>query len=170
MIDGDHEVRTAWGFLAVRLPLPEDPEWKADQVTILQALGVLGDAAHSPLPDTARGDIEDTAQVDLVSGVDEHAQVLDLSTGGLRFIARITLIVSATVKPVAKTALLLLSRLRGGFEFFQQAFGFVGRDLAFGQHLQDFLLLFGHFDSPFQMRRSLIRSSLPRMSTCMPRR
>ncbi len=38
---GDHEVRTAWGFLAVRLPLPEDPQWKADQVTILQALGVL---------------------------------------------------------------------------------------------------------------------------------
>jgi hypothetical protein len=34
-------VRTAWGFLAVRLPLSEDPDWKADQVTILQALGVL---------------------------------------------------------------------------------------------------------------------------------
>ncbi len=41
MQEGNHEVRTAWGFLAVRLPLPEDPEWKADQVTILQALGVL---------------------------------------------------------------------------------------------------------------------------------
>ncbi len=41
MVDGDHEVRTAWGFLAVRLPLPEDEQWKADQVTILQALGVL---------------------------------------------------------------------------------------------------------------------------------
>ncbi|GAB4339174.1 MAG: hypothetical protein Kow0037_23890 [Calditrichia bacterium] len=41
MQDGNHEVRTAWGFLAVRLPLPEDPQWKADQVTILQALGVL---------------------------------------------------------------------------------------------------------------------------------
>ena len=41
MQEGDHEVRTAWGFLAVRLPLPEDPQWKADQITILQALGVL---------------------------------------------------------------------------------------------------------------------------------
>jgi hypothetical protein len=41
MQDGNHDVRTAWGFLAVRLPLPEDPQWKADQVTILQALGVL---------------------------------------------------------------------------------------------------------------------------------
>jgi hypothetical protein len=41
MQDGNHEVRTGWGFLAVRLPLPEDPQWKADQVTILQALGVL---------------------------------------------------------------------------------------------------------------------------------
>jgi len=41
MQEGNHEVRTAWGFLAVRLPLPEDPEWAADQTTILQALGVL---------------------------------------------------------------------------------------------------------------------------------
>lgn len=41
MQEGNHEVRTAWGFLAVRLPLPDDPQWKADQVTILQALGVL---------------------------------------------------------------------------------------------------------------------------------
>jgi hypothetical protein len=41
MPEGDHEVRTPWGFLAVRLPLPEDEQWKADQITILQALGVL---------------------------------------------------------------------------------------------------------------------------------
>jgi len=41
MQDGNHEVRTAWGFLGVRLPLPEDEQWQADQVTILQALGVL---------------------------------------------------------------------------------------------------------------------------------
>ena len=38
---GNHEVRTAWGFLAVRLPLSENETWKNDQVTILQALGVL---------------------------------------------------------------------------------------------------------------------------------
>ncbi len=47
MQDGDHEVRTAWGFLAVRLPLSEDPQ--ADQVTILQALGVL-DLEGNPTP------------------------------------------------------------------------------------------------------------------------
>jgi uncharacterized CHY-type Zn-finger protein len=41
MQDGNHEVRTAWGFLAVKLPLPEDKAWAADQVTILKALGVL---------------------------------------------------------------------------------------------------------------------------------
>lgn len=41
MQEGNHEVRTAWGFLAVRLPLPADSQWAADQVTILQALGVL---------------------------------------------------------------------------------------------------------------------------------
>ncbi len=49
MVDGDHEVRTAWGFLAVRLPLPEDEQWAADQVTILQALGVL-DPEGNPTP------------------------------------------------------------------------------------------------------------------------
>jgi hypothetical protein len=38
---GNHEVRTAWGFLAVRLPMPEDKEWAADRVTVLQGLGVL---------------------------------------------------------------------------------------------------------------------------------
>lgn len=41
MQEGDHEVRTAWGFLAVRLPMPEDTQWAADRTTILQALGVL---------------------------------------------------------------------------------------------------------------------------------
>ncbi|NOX19179.1 MAG: cytochrome C [Chlorobi bacterium] len=41
MSEGNHSVRTAWGFLALRLPLPEDKQWAADRVTILQALGVL---------------------------------------------------------------------------------------------------------------------------------
>ncbi len=47
---GNHEVRTAWGFLAVRLPFPEDdPQWKADRITILQGLGVL-DPKGNPTP------------------------------------------------------------------------------------------------------------------------
>ena len=58
MVDGDHEVRTPWGFLAVRLPLPEDEQWKADQATILQALGVL-DPKGNP-----------TARLDLVRAAD----------------------------------------------------------------------------------------------------
>ena len=41
MQDGDHNVQTAWGFLAVRLPMPEDQQWAADRTTILQGLGVL---------------------------------------------------------------------------------------------------------------------------------
>ena len=59
MPDGNHEVRTAWGFLAVRLPLPEDPQWKADQITILQALGVL-DPEGNP---TGRLDVVKAADV-----------------------------------------------------------------------------------------------------------
>ncbi len=60
MQEGNHEVRTAWGFLAVRLPLPEnDEQWKQDQITILQALGVL-DPKGNP---TARLDVVKAAQV-----------------------------------------------------------------------------------------------------------
>lgn len=59
MQGGDHEVRTPWGFLAVRLPLPEDEQWKKDQVTILQALGVL-DPEGNP---TARLEVVKAADV-----------------------------------------------------------------------------------------------------------
>ncbi len=41
MSEGNHEVRTAWGFLAVRLPMPENKQWAADRTVILKALGVL---------------------------------------------------------------------------------------------------------------------------------
>jgi len=57
---GTHENRTAWGFLGVRLPLPDDPEWAADRVTILKALGVLNPKTGKP---TAR--LQAVQQVDL---------------------------------------------------------------------------------------------------------
>jgi hydroxylamine dehydrogenase len=47
MQEGNHEVRTAWGFLGVRLPMPDDILWKEDRTAILQALGVL-DPAGKP--------------------------------------------------------------------------------------------------------------------------
>ena len=59
MQEGNHEVRTAWGFLAVRLPLPEDKQWAADQVTILKGLGVL-DPDGKP---TGRLEVVKAAQV-----------------------------------------------------------------------------------------------------------
>lgn len=59
MQEGNHEVRTPWGFLAVRLPLPEDEQWAADQVTILKALGVL-DMEGNP---TGRLDVVKAADV-----------------------------------------------------------------------------------------------------------
>ncbi len=49
MQDGHHGVRTAWGFLGVRLPMPDDGKWAADRLTILKALGVL-DPAGNPTP------------------------------------------------------------------------------------------------------------------------
>jgi cytochrome c553 len=59
MVEGNHEVRTPWGFLAVRLPLPEDKQWAADRATILQGLGVL-DPEGKP---TARLEVVKAADV-----------------------------------------------------------------------------------------------------------
>ena len=38
---GNHEVRAAWGFLGIRLPLAGDEAWAESQKTVLQALGML---------------------------------------------------------------------------------------------------------------------------------
>jgi hydroxylamine dehydrogenase len=59
MQDGNHANRTAWGFLAVRLPMPEDKQWAADRATVLQGLGVL-DPDGKP---TARLDVVKAADV-----------------------------------------------------------------------------------------------------------
>jgi hypothetical protein len=48
--DGNHENRTAWGFLGVRLPLPDDEQAAADRVTVLKALGVLNPETGEPGP------------------------------------------------------------------------------------------------------------------------
>lgn len=50
MPDGNHENHTAWGFLGVRLPLPDDPQWAKDRITILKALGVLDPRTGKPTP------------------------------------------------------------------------------------------------------------------------
>jgi len=49
MQEGSHANRTAWGFLAVRLPMPEDKQWAADRATVLHGLGVL-DPDGKPTP------------------------------------------------------------------------------------------------------------------------
>jgi hypothetical protein len=58
MQEGNHEVRAAWGFLAVRLPMPEDKKWAEARATILKALGVL-DPDGKP-----------TARLDVVKDID----------------------------------------------------------------------------------------------------
>ena len=77
MQNGNHEVRTAWGFLAVRLPLPEDdPQWKSDRITILQALGVL-DPEGNP---TDRLDVvkaADVARLDQKSFDEERSKMIN---------------------------------------------------------------------------------------------
>jgi hydroxylamine dehydrogenase len=70
MQEGDHGVMTGWGFLAVRLPLPEDEQWAADQATILQALGVL-DPEGKP---TGRLEVVKAANVARLTQEDWQAQ------------------------------------------------------------------------------------------------
>jgi len=50
MAEGNHNNHTAWGFLGVRLPLPEEKQWAADQTTILKALAVLNPETGEPGP------------------------------------------------------------------------------------------------------------------------
>jgi cytochrome c553 len=69
LANGTHENRTAWGFLGVRLPLPEDPQWKADRITILKVLGVLNPETGQP---TAR--LEAVKSVDMVRLTEEAWQ------------------------------------------------------------------------------------------------
>lgn len=56
--NGTHTNKVAWGFLAVRLPLPKDKQWAKDRTTILKALGVL-DPEGKP-----------TARLDIIKAVD----------------------------------------------------------------------------------------------------
>ncbi|HEX9917420.1 MAG TPA: multiheme c-type cytochrome [candidate division Zixibacteria bacterium] len=66
MQKNNHAVRTAWGFLAVRLPLPEDKKWAADRMMILQGLDVLGlDGYPTPRLEVVKAaDIVRTTQED----------------------------------------------------------------------------------------------------------
>ena len=75
MQEGNHEVRTAWGFLAVRLPMPEDKEWSADRVTVLQALGVL-DPSGKPTKFLEVVKAADVARLDQASWQSERDKML----------------------------------------------------------------------------------------------
>lgn len=47
MQNKDHGVMTAWGFLALRLPMSGNVVWQEDRITIMRAMGLL-DAAGKP--------------------------------------------------------------------------------------------------------------------------
>jgi len=76
MPQGNHEVRTAWGFLALRLP-EDDKEWLADRVTILQGLGVL-DAEGQPTPRLEVVKAGDVARLSKEAFDQERARMLEV--------------------------------------------------------------------------------------------
>ena len=84
MQNGDHGVRTAWGFLAVRLPLPEDKQWAADRAAILQALGVLDpDGKPTALVETVKAaDVARLTQEDWQAERDKMLKVCNQCHSG----------------------------------------------------------------------------------------
>lgn len=60
--EGNHANRTAWGYLAVRLPMPEDPRWAEDRTILLQGLGIL-DPEGRPTPRMAAVETADVARL-----------------------------------------------------------------------------------------------------------
>ncbi len=78
MKDGSHNNRTAWGFLGVRLPLPEDPQWKADQITILNALAVLNPETGEPGPVYGAVAAVDLARLDKESFDKERNKMISI--------------------------------------------------------------------------------------------
>ncbi len=80
MPDGDHENHTAWGFLGVRLPLPEDKQAAADRVTILKALGVLNPETGEPTAILDAVKAVDMARLDQVSFDKERNKMIKTCT------------------------------------------------------------------------------------------
>lgn len=76
MPEGNHENHTAWGFLGVRLPLPEDKQAAADRVTILKALGVLDPETGKPTAIFEAVKALDMARLDQASWQRERDKML----------------------------------------------------------------------------------------------
>ncbi|MCB2182192.1 MAG: cytochrome C [Desulfobulbaceae bacterium] len=81
MVDGNHNNHTAWGFLGVRLPLPEDKQWAADRVTILKALAVLNPETGEPGPVFDAVKALDLARLDQESWQKERDKMLKVCSG-----------------------------------------------------------------------------------------
>lgn len=76
MPGGDHRVRTAWGFLGVRLP-EDDEEWMGYRATILKGLGVLdADGKPTALLDVVKAG--DMARLDKASFDAERKRITDV--------------------------------------------------------------------------------------------
>jgi len=55
MPNGDHEVRTSWGYRGIIRPLPSDKEWAADRTEIMKAMNILGsNGEENPLAVTMK--------------------------------------------------------------------------------------------------------------------
>ena len=74
MPGGEHAVRTPWGSLGLRLPLPEDRAWADDRAALFRALGVL-DGKGGPGPRYAAVEEAGIAHLDRISYQNERLRL-----------------------------------------------------------------------------------------------
>jgi hydroxylamine dehydrogenase len=74
---GNHSNHTAWGFLAVRLPMPTDPKWAEDRTTVLEGLGVL-DPMGQPTPRLDAVKAVDLARLTQEAWQEERDKMLEI--------------------------------------------------------------------------------------------
>ena len=79
MPNGNHENRTAWGFLGVRLPI-NDPEWAKAQVVLLKALGVLNPETGKPTARLELVKVADLARLSEEAFQKERAKMIKTCT------------------------------------------------------------------------------------------
>lgn len=76
MQEGDHAVMTGWGFLGLRLPVP-DAQWQADVMTIVRAIGPWGQDEAGMKERVGAIEALKLARLDQESFDEQRAKMLD---------------------------------------------------------------------------------------------
>jgi hypothetical protein len=151
MPEGDHRVRTPWGFLGVRLPEP-DEEWMGYRATILMGLGVL-DAEGQPTALLEVVKAGDLARLDAETFEAERKRITDTCgkchsksfwesniTNGDLMLKEADKIFAEAINIVAALRKDGLVEVKEGEGVYPQLLSFYEVDTAIEQHLYDMFM------------------------------